>query len=177
MGRLHVKEKQKTDGYAIFGEDYRKIEKESNKLKGQVYYLVSGHGGPDPGAIGKKDGKLLCEDEYAYDVVLRLARHLISNGALVHLIVKDADDGIRDNYYLDVDHDETVNGKKIPLQQISRLSQRTLYINKLYKKYKSKGYKKQYAIMIHIDSRSVKKEIDVFFYHNERSTVGKKIAI
>lgn len=161
--------------YKIFGSQYQDIKIESNSLKGEVYYLVSGHGGPDPGAVGKKDGKLLCEDEYAYDVVLRLARYLIANGALVHLIVKDEDQGIRDEKYLEHNKTETVNNRKIPLNQVSRLSQRTVYINSLYKKYKRQGYHKQIAVMIHIDSRNVNKNIDVFFYHHEKSKTGHSI--
>ena len=31
----------------------------------------SGHGGPDPGAIGIYQGRQLHEDEYAYDIILR----------------------------------------------------------------------------------------------------------
>ena len=65
----------------ILGKEYEEITVEDETLQGCVYYLVSGHGGPDPGAMTKKDGKYLCEDEYAYDVTLRLARNLLSHGA------------------------------------------------------------------------------------------------
>ena len=162
--------------YKIFGEKHKTVTIESQKLKGQVYYLISGHGGPDPGAVGKKNGKNLCEDEYGYDVTLRLAKRLISQGALVHLIIKDKNDGIRDDVYLKGDYDETCNGNKIPLSQKSRLYQRTAYINQLYKKYRKQGYLKQYAIFIHVDSRNENKEVDVFFYHHESSKTGKKVA-
>ena len=50
-------------------------------LAGLVFYLVSGHGGPDPGAIGIYQGRQLHEDEYAYDIILRLARELLTRGA------------------------------------------------------------------------------------------------
>ena len=39
----------KTVTHEIFGEKYKNVKIVSNKLKGRVYYLVSGHGGPDPG--------------------------------------------------------------------------------------------------------------------------------
>jgi len=162
--------------YEIFGEKYQDVKTESNSLKGHVYYLVSGHGGPDPGAIGDKDGNMLCEDEYAYDVVLRLGRYLISNGALVHIIIKDEQQGVKDDQILTCNRDEKVNGKKIPLNQVSRLSQRTTYINSLYRKYRKQGYTNQKAVMIHIDSRNVNKNIDVFFYHHEKSKTGKRVA-
>ena len=52
----------------IFGKDYASTEIKSNKLQGAIYYLISGHGGPDPGAIEKYEGKIIAEDEYAYDI-------------------------------------------------------------------------------------------------------------
>jgi N-acetylmuramoyl-L-alanine amidase len=52
-----------------------------NKLEGAIFYVVAGHGGPDPGAMGDRSGNDLCEDEYAYDVSLRLYRNLLSHGA------------------------------------------------------------------------------------------------
>ena len=66
--KLHIK---------IFGPKYSEVTVKSNVLQGAIYYLESGHGGPDPGAIGILNGHKLCEDEYAYDVTLRLARDLI----------------------------------------------------------------------------------------------------
>ena len=74
----------------------------------------------------KKDGNYLCEDEYAYDVTLRLARNLLSHGAKVYVIVRDENDGIRDQEYLGYDKDEVVWFKqKIPINQVRRLKQRT----------------------------------------------------
>lgn len=164
-----------TASYPIFGKEKSKVEVTDNKLQGQLFYLISGHGGPDPGANCKKNGKLLCEDEYAYDIVLRLARNLISHGAKVFLIVVDKNDGIRESNYLKHDHDETTyDGKTIPLNQVKRLKQRTDLINKLYKTYEGKY--KQKLIEIHIDSRNEDKKIDLFFYHFPGSDAGKKTA-
>jgi len=59
--------KNETGVFPIFGKDYENIAFKDAKLQGAVFYIVSGHGGPDPGAIGKKSGHTLCEDEYAYD--------------------------------------------------------------------------------------------------------------
>ena len=39
------------------------------------------------------------EDEYAYDVALRLARNLMQEGAEVRIIIQDAKDGIREDVY------------------------------------------------------------------------------
>ena len=54
----------------LFGKSHSSYTVSSSSLKGAVFYLVSGHGGPDPGCIGKYQGKELHEDEYAYDIIL-----------------------------------------------------------------------------------------------------------
>ncbi|MFM9943601.1 MAG: N-acetylmuramoyl-L-alanine amidase [Bacteroidia bacterium] len=164
-----------TTTFSLLGKKYEKVEVTDNKMKGELYYLVSGHGGPDPGANCTKDGCMMCEDEYAYDIVLRLARNLISHGAQVYVIVVDKNDGIREEKYLKSDHDEVAyDGKAIPLNQIKRLKQRTDLINKLYKLHDGKY--KQKLIEIHIDSRNEDKKIDLFFYHFPGSEAGKKVA-
>lgn len=160
----------------ILGKDYEEITVEDETLKGCVYYLISGHGGPDPGAMTKKDGNYLCEDEYAYDVTLRLARNLLSHGAKVYVIVRDENDGIRDQEYLGYDKDEVVwFRQKIPVNQVKRLKQRTAVVNELYEKEKATA-KMQKMIAIHVDSRSVGEKIDIFFYHFPGSTAGKQTA-
>ena len=162
--------------YPIFGKDHEYVPLLDNSLQGQVYYIVGGHGGPDPGAMGKRNGHTLCEDEYAYDIALRLARKFVERGAVAYVITRD-EDGIRDEPFLDCDNDETVwGGKQIPLDQIDRLHQRANTINKLFKKHQAQGVKHQRAIMLHIDSRQVDKRIDVFFYHHSKSKTGKKLA-
>jgi len=157
----------------LFGRDRTNFELESQELRGAVFYLVSGHGGPDPGALGKYGGNTLAEDEYAYDITLRLAKKLMENGAKVNLIIQDANDGIRDKSYLPMDKDETCLGAQIPLEQNERLKQRTKEVNKLYIKNKPSF---QRCIVIHVDSRSKGKSIDVFFYHAPKSKSGKKAA-
>lgn len=160
----------------ILGPEYKEITVEDETLSGCVYYLVSGHGGPDPGAMTKKDGNYLCEDEYAYDVTLRLARNLLSHGAKVYVIVRDNNDGIRDETYLGHDKDEVVWFKqRIPINQKRRLQQRTNVVNELYEKEKEKA-RLQKMIAIHVDSRTVGEKIDIFFYHFPGSAGGKQSA-
>lgn len=160
--------------FPIFGKKYQQVPAIDNQLEGAIYYLVSGHGGPDPGAIGKYGNYTLSEDEYAYDVTLRLARNLMSHGATVYLIIQDKDDGIRDEPILTMDRQErTIANEPLPLNQKQRLKQRTDEINKLY--HQNKG-KFQRLIAIHIDSRSKGQNIDVFFYHHKNSRRGKKLA-
>lgn len=162
-----------TRNYPLFGEDKARVTIESHTLKNAVYYLVSGHGGPDPGAITNYGGKLISEDEYAYDVTLRLARRLMSHGAQVFLIIKDPNDGIRDEKILKVDYDEVNHpNKKISRNHALRLKQRTRAVNNLYLKHKGK-YRR--LIVTHVDSRSKNKNIDVFFYHHKKSKKGKSL--
>ncbi len=164
----------KTLNYNIFGKKYNNITVKSNELKGAVYYLKSGHGGPDPGAMGKYQGHTVCEDEYAYDVTLRIARNLIERGATVYMIVIDKNDGIRDETFLMSDNDEVCYpNRTIPLNQVKRLQQRVDAVNQLYKKH---GSAFQRFISIHVDSRSKGENIDIFFYHDSKSNTGKKAA-
>ena len=171
--------KNKMMNFPIFGDKYASVPLISNQLKGKVFYLVGGHGGPDPGAIGQRAGHQLCEDEYGYDVTLRLARRLLAQGAIVHIILRDPNDGIRDQKYLKCDRDEVyLGGKRISRLQRPRLQDRAFIINKLFSSYRRKGYRKkdQITLMLHIDSRNRRKQIDVFFYHAPKSKRSKKIA-
>ena len=160
--------------YAIFRKNYSSVEITGNDLSGTVYYLMSGHGGPDPGASGKYGANTLTEDEYAYDVTLRLARNLIQHGALVYLITRDDNDGIRDQSILKVDSDEKCYPSAvIPVNQMARLRQRTNAVNRLSAQHKG-NY--QRLIVLHLDSRSTGENIDVFFYHHGNSRSGKQLA-
>jgi N-acetylmuramoyl-L-alanine amidase len=160
--------------YKIFGDEYSRVEIVDNSLGGTVFYLLAGHGGPDPGASGKYGPYTLTEDEYAYDVTLRLARNLIQHGALVYMITRDDNDGIRDQSILKRDSDEKCYpDSPIPVNQNARLRQRTTAVNSLYARYRGKH---QRLIVIHLDSRSTGENIDVFFYHHINSASGKKLA-
>lgn len=158
----------------LFGKEREFFPLESNDLKGTSFYLVTGHGGPDPGAIGHYGNHNLHEDEYAYDITLRLAKKLVENGAKVHYIIEDEDDGIRDRQILRYDNHETCGKQSIPLKQIDRLKQRTREVNKRYKQ-DTEAYRR--CIIIHLDSRSKRKQIDVFFYHHKKSKNGKMLAL
>ena len=134
----------------LFGKQLANVKVTSNQLAGACFYVVSGHGGPDPGAIGRVGKHELHEDEYAYDIALRLARNLMQEGAEVHIIIQDAKDGIRDDSYLSNSKRETCMGDVIPLNQVQRLQQRCNKINALYQKDR-KNYAYCRAIFIHVD--------------------------
>lgn len=165
----------RTVRHEIFGKEHADVNIIDDNLQGAVYYLVAGHGGPDPGAVGKYNNWQLCEDEYAYDVTLRLARKLIQHGAMVYLITRDPNDGIRDDSYLKADKDEVCySNSKIPINQLRRLKQRTSAVNELYPKHKGSF---QRMVALHVDSRSHGENIDVFFYHDRQSKSGRKAAM
>lgn len=164
--------------FPIFGKAHANTPLLSTKLRGKVFFLVSGHGGPDPGAQGKRAGHTLCEDEYAYDVTLRLLRFLISHNATAYMIVRDPNDGIRDQLYLNCDKDEVVWGDKtIPLNQKERLGQRTAIINSLASYHSLNGQTDQTIVEIHVDSRSKATETDVFFYYRPNSEPSMDLAL
>lgn len=164
--------------FPIFGKKYEYVPLKSSDLSGKVFYVESGHGGPDPGAMAKIGKHTLCEDEYAYDVALRLARHLVENGATTYLINRDPDDGIREEQYLKCDEDEVVwGGLAVPVSQKPRLTQRSDIINKLFEKYKKQGVQDQMLVVIHVDSRSHRQQTDLFFYYYPGDDIGKNTAL
>ena len=167
------KKKQASGKEPLFGKALASYPITSRELSGACFYLVSGHGGPDPGAIGTYLDHKLHEDEYAYDIVLRLGRELLMRGAKVHFIIQDKKDGIRNGRILKNSKRETCMGKAIPLDQGARLKQRSQKIDALYNKDKA-TYKR--AIFVHVDSRSQGKQTDVYFYHAPGSKQGKRLA-
>ncbi|MDR2085629.1 MAG: N-acetylmuramoyl-L-alanine amidase [Dysgonamonadaceae bacterium] len=151
---------------SLFGKEYEEYPIEDQALAGAHFFLASGHGGPDPGATYYLNGKTLHEDEYAYDIMLRLARNLLMHGAVVDIIIQDTRDGIRNSEYLNTGDTETCMGEKIPTNQEQRLKQRCTKINNLSA---SAREKYQRAIFIHLDSRSNSQQTDVYFYHTNNS--------
>jgi len=161
---------------SILGKKHENVKQVDNSMNGAVLYLVAGHGGPDPGAVGTILGKKITEDEYAYDIVLRMGKELISHGAKVHFIIIDPNDGIRDDAYLKPDHDERCYpSQKIPRKQTPRLKQRATAINILAQKEKKTTY--QRLVILHLDSRSERNSTDVYFYHHSASKKGKNLAL
>ncbi len=161
----------------IFGIEHAETQIVDHALKNHVYYIVSGHGGPDPGANTVLNGVRISEDEYAYDVSLRLAKNLIAHDAKVYMIVRDENDGIRDEELLEMDTDEVVwGGVEIPLNQSERLRQRTNIINELFEENASKGYEIQRVIETHVDSRYTGHKVDIFFYYNDKKEESKALA-
>ena len=171
--KKEVKKEPEIRKNPLFGKKYEEYTVKSQQLKGACFFLSSGHGGPDPGAVGTIGDKTLHEDEYAYDIILRLARRLLEEGAKVYVIIQDASDGIRDEAYLSGSSNETCMGEVIPSDQTARLKQRADKINSLSRKAKEKY---QRAIFLHLDSRSKEQRLDVFFYYAKGSGGGEQLA-
>lgn len=156
---------EETSIHPVFGPDHQRVERKSDRLRGHVYYILGGHGGPDPGTLARYRGRSLPEDEVAYDVALRLARRLLEEGATPYLIVKDPDDGIRDASWFRHDEDERyLDGGRIALSQRRRLRDRVRIINRLYEEHRATA-KSQRLLSLHVDARGggYEPQIDVHF--------------
>jgi len=159
----------------LFGTPLERVKVLDDRLGGAAFYLVSGHGGPDPGGIARIGGHVLYEDEYAYDVTLRLGRRLMEHGAKVHFIIRDPSSGIRAGRYLRGNKSEVCYPhQKIPLDQVARLRQRAAAVNQLYTK--DVGAKYRRCLVVHVDSRRKYEAIDIFFYHHSQSRAGRQLA-
>lgn len=157
----------------LFGEKNQVSKIVDNKLKDHYFYLIAGHGGPDPGAIGFRNGFELHEHQYAYDVTLRLAKKLTESGANVFIIVQDEEDEISDEKFLKKSGTEKLlTGDTISNVQTIRLKQRTDIVNEIYRTFNRKGTN-HLLIEIHVDSRITDKRIDIFFYHLAESEQGE----
>lgn len=162
--------------FKIFGPRYQSVEQTDQALKGCIIYLDPGHGGPDPGAMGLRGRDRLYEDEYAYDITLRLARRLLEHGAGVYMLVQDEDDGIRDEAILKYDdHEYYLGHVPIAKDQLRRLSDRADIVNGLFDRYKKRA-RMQLMVTIHLDSRSRGQRIDIFYYYQANSAASKQLA-
>jgi len=87
----------------VLGEFRRYIDTmktKSNALRGWHIVIDPGHGGLDPGAIvsvadGNGNPLVITEDEYVYDISMRLYRILVLHGASVSLTILSPDHHIR----------------------------------------------------------------------------------
>jgi N-acetylmuramoyl-L-alanine amidase len=161
----------------ILGEKNKRVEIVGNSLRNKVFYIMSGHGGPDPGAVAHIGSQQICEDEYAYDVALRLYRNIIAQGGIAYMIIQDPFDGIREDKILLCDKNETtIHQQKIEKDQVLRLKQRVDIVNDLFLQHKDPTLQ-HLVIAIHLDSRKEGLQQDIFFFHDPRSIEGKRMAL
>ena len=160
---------------AIFGTRFQDMSPLSTNLRGAVFYIIAGHGGPDPGAITRIGNRTLHEVEYNYDFALRLARNLMRHGATVHIIIQTPGVGIRDDRYLANHRTQTTMGQVIPRAQLDRLRQRVDAVNRLYQ-IDRQNYSYARAIEIHVDSRAAHVQIDLFMYYHSTQPSARQTA-
>lgn len=161
--------------YPIFGDKYERVRLLDRQLGGFVYYIDGGHGGPDPGTQARYQNFVLNEDEYAYDIALRLARRLVLHGATVYLTVRDENDGIRDEWILDADRDEVFgDGSPMVGTLAERLTPRSAFVNERYDAF-APSAKAQRFLSVHVDAREGALEttpVDVHFLYHSDSPLG-----
>ena len=66
------------------------VSQRRGSLYGWVVVLDPGHGGMDPGSSAFHGGQRVVEDEYVFDVVLRVRRIAKAKGAIVAVTLKDS---------------------------------------------------------------------------------------
>ena len=73
MGETYILPEIETTGQNVVNDSLHEIVRKnpdllyadsvySKELEGAIIYLISGHGGPDPGAVAEVEGNTLCED-------------------------------------------------------------------------------------------------------------------
>ncbi len=149
-----------------------------SKLKGRCFISSADTAARIRARRASGRGVRFAEDRYAYDVSLRLVRLLVSHGATAYMIVRDPNDGIRDEEFLSCDQDEKAWGNLvIPREQKERLQQRCDIINDFTAKNARVGAGNQTMIEIHVDSRTRDTKTDVFFYFRPGSEPSRKLAL
>ncbi|AHH10809.1 Autolysin [Borrelia coriaceae ATCC 43381] len=157
----------------------------NNNLKNKLIIIDPGHGGLDPGAIVKaRDGLnneiFVVEDEYVYDIALRLYVYLKEYGGNVELTILSPEHLIRDSLsanntfvnvknevYNDYDLNKTdtvdswINGAQEGLRK------RLTVVNKFIKKYKNVKEDDILYISLHSDNSVGAPRCMGFYYQSE----------
>ncbi|UER67779.1 LysM peptidoglycan-binding domain-containing protein [Borrelia sp. BU AG58] len=157
----------------------------NNRLKNKLVIIDPGHGGLDPGAIVKaRDGLgneiFVVEDEYVYDIALRLYVYLKEYGANVELTILAPDHLIRDsvsanntfvNVKNEVYNDYSLNKNDTVDSWISGtqegLKKRLAVVRKFVNKYKNIDEKDMLYISLHADNSVGAPRSMGFYYQHE----------
>ncbi len=156
-------------------------------LKGWKIVIDPGHGGIDPGAIvSNKDGMersvYVVEDEYVYDIALRVYELLRLNGAEVGLTMISPNHLIRDNLRASVtfvhEQNEVYNDEKINQKHARsvrpggrNLLQRVKIANRFFK-----GARKSKSLFIslHADNSPERPKGPLAIYLNRKGKIDKR---
>ncbi|AHH06688.1 Autolysin [Borrelia crocidurae DOU] len=157
----------------------------NNSLKNKLIIIDPGHGGLDPGAIVKaKDGLnneiFVVEDEYVYDIALRLYVYLKEHGANVELTILSPDHLIRDSVtanntfvnvknevYNDYDLNKTDTVDSWINGTLEGLKKRLSVVNKFVNKYRNIKREDMLYISLHADNSVGAPRCMGFYYHSE----------
>lgn len=117
----------------------------TNPPKGSLYGMVvvidPGHGGSDPGAHGNFAGGTVYENEYCYDVAVRLYNMVRRRGGIAVMTLRDPDRGYRPfdgspQTPIPLDQDEVFGGNGKTVRAGSRgLAERVATANRILARY------------------------------------------
>jgi len=134
---------------------------QGSALRGWMVILDPGHGGRDGGSTGIFNGQMVVEDEYVYDVALRVDRLIKARGGLSFLTLHDKKTGIRSwraqEVFPDERHETFAGQSSIARSGTRGLNQRLAYGNAMSRKYPKY---KQAWISIHFDVVGTKKDVE-----------------
>ncbi len=168
-------------------ERFRKVKGRSRPLKGWYIVLDPGHGGRDPGAIvSNRDGRNrevhVVEDEYVYDLVIRVMERLMLYGADVELTVISPNHLKRDNLPAgatfvneqnEVYNDEAYNGRKDPMVRPGshNIQRRVVVANRFFRKNRSG---KNLFLSLHADNSPMRPKGPLVIYQKKGGRVDRR---
>lgn len=163
------------------------MEQANLPLKGWKVVIDSGHGGRDPGAIvfgtdGVNRPFYVVEDEYVYDIALRVYKRLRLLGAQIELTVISPNHLIRENFpaieTFVHEQNEVYNSKEANRQRdpasrprLKNISQRVVIANRFFKK---GSRRKTLFVSLHADNSPNRPKGPLVIFLNRKGKVDTR---